>query len=246
MRPEDAVTEAQHLMESLRERRVRACLLGGLAVALRCPSARKTPLIRTYHDFDLATERSETSALASALEDLGYVGAERFNALHGHSRMMFSGPEGRHIDVLVDRFVMCHELDLRGRLAENAYTLPLSDLLLTKLQIAQVNHKDILDITSLLLDHPVSVDESGIESGRIVKLLSADWGWWRTVTENLAILAGLLPTLGLSNAEIARVQDRVTLLEDAIRDGKRSVRWRARARIGDRMDWRLEPEEVAT
>jgi hypothetical protein len=241
----DLVTYTRELLRTLNDQGVHARALGGVAVALRCPSALQPPLARDYHDMDLLTERGGAQALSEALVAAGFEPTERFNALHGHSRMMFSRSGEVHMDVLVDEFVMCHKLSFKGRLDIDQETVGLADLLLTKLQIAKINHKDVLDVAALLLDHPLG-GAAEIETQRIVKLLSDDWGWWRTVTANLEVVDQLLPSLGLSPAQAQTIQARLKELGSSIADCKRTLRWKARAKIGERMDWRFEPEEVAT
>lgn len=242
----EVIPYTRDLLGELNERDVLARAFGGVGIGLRCASALRPPLARDYHDIDLATERRHAHRLGEALVDAGFEPAERFNALHGHARMMFSLPERAHLDVIVDEFVMCHKLSLRERLSVHAETLPLADLLLTKLQIAQINHKDVLDLVTLLLDHPLSEDESGINAPYVAELLSNDWGWWRTVTANLDVLAAWLPTLGLGDVEVRAVEARIGELTATIGAGKRSLRWKARARVGERVAWRFDPEEVAS
>jgi hypothetical protein len=241
----DLVTYTRELLRTLNDQGVRARALGGVAVALRCPSALQPPLARDYHDMDLLTERAGAQALSEALVAAGFEPAERFNALHGHSRMMFSRPGEVHMDVLVDEFVMCHRLSFKGRLDIDRETVGLADLLLTKLQIAKINHKDVLDVAALLLDHPLG-GAAEIETSRIVEVLSGDWGWWRTVTANLEVVDQLLPSLGLPPDRAWTIQARLADLGSSIAGGKRTLRWKARAKIGERMDWRFEPEEVAS
>ena len=242
----DLPTEARAILAEVESNGIVARALGGVGVALRCPSARRPPLRRDYHDLDLATDRRNAYRLAEFLASAGYSPADRFNALHGHTRLMFTGGTGVHVDVIVGEFIMCHKLDLRDRLTLAGETLPLADLLLTKLQIAKINHKDVIDTLALLIDHPLTNDESGINVPYCVKLLSDDWGWWRTVTENLATVRDLLSTLALSPHAIDTASRSLTQLAEEIRRGKRSFRWRARARLGERMPWRAEPEKVMT
>jgi hypothetical protein len=218
-------------------------LLGGVGVALRCPSAQSGgPLARVYSDIDLATTRRASLALATTLHELGYLGEERFNALHGHSRMMFTGRSGAHVDVFVDRFAMCHQLELTSRLAVHESTLSLADLLLTKLQVAELNEKDVTDGAALLLDHPLSEDESGINVAYVKAVLCRDWGWWRTVSDNLRELPGHLGER-LAAASVSRVVERVSQLLAAVDDAPKSLRWKTRAKLGDRIPWRDLPEE---
>jgi hypothetical protein len=241
----DIVASARDLIAELSARDLNVRALGGVAIALRCPSASDPVLARPYDDLDLVTDRGSARGVGEALAELGYGAYERFNALHGHARMMFSGRDGAHVDVLVDAFVMCHRLDLRRRLTIDAETLTVSDLLLTKLQIAQLNRKDVVDVAALLVDHPVTGDETGINADYVAGLLANDWGWWRTATDNLAMVGELAGDLGLNAEATARVEERLGALSERIEGEKKTLRWRTRARVGDRVAWRLEPEEVS-
>lgn len=239
------LTTTRHLLGQLNNQGLATRALGGIAIALRCPSATHPPLARTYHDLDLITGKHAAHRVSALLTEAGYMPSERFNAVHGHSRMMFTGAEPAHIDLLVDNFVMCHQLRLGRRLDVHGETIGLADLLLTKLQIAELNHKDVVDVVALLADHPLCDDEAGINQAYVVSLLSDDWGWWRTVTANLVLVANMVPTLGLDETRARTVTARLHALEGAIGKGKRSLRWKARARVGERIPWRFDPEEVA-
>lgn len=222
-----------------------ARLLGGIAIALRCPSARKpAPLARSYSDIDLIINRKGTQSLTRALKTLGYAPEERFNALHGHSRLIFDRDDGIHVDVFVDTFVMCHRLPLADRLHLHDRTVSLADLLLTKLQVAALNAKDVTDSTALLLDHDLADDEQGLHVGYMAGLLGRDWGWWRTASENLQTLRAHVEAY-LPDAAVPTVTSRIDRLITAIDQQPKGVRWRARAKVGDRMPWRDDPEEQA-
>ena len=113
--------------------------------------------------------------------------------------MYFIAPSGRPVDVMVDRLVMCHTLDFRPSFRNSSLTLDPADLLLSKLQIFELNAKDAHDITHLLAGVPVGDSASGradggafIDTGRFGEVLGADWGWWRTTTGNLEKLPALL------------------------------------------------------
>ena len=103
-------------------------------------------------------------------------------------RSIFIDPSSRiHVDVFYDRLEFCHIIPLAGRLEADRPTIPIAELLLSKLQIVRINDKDIIDIVLLLLDHPIgSSDADSIDMGRIARLCADDWGLWRTLTQNLA------------------------------------------------------------
>lgn len=223
----------------------KARLLGGIAVAVRCPSARPgRPLARSYGDIDLITPHQTAPILANALEQLGYQPATRFNLLHGRTRMMFYHANGLHVDVFVDKFVMCHELDLSLRLDGTDTTISLADLLLTKLQVAELNAKDVSDVSALLLDHELRTEPDGINAAVIADLLAHDWGWWRTVTASLRSVDGHAKHLDIPQGSRERIIDRTDELLQLIGATRKTLRWKLRAKAGERFAWREDPEET--
>ena len=241
----DKVEVGRQIVELCTGEGVTARLLGGVAVALSCPSATEPPLRRSYGDLDLVTDRRGARQLGELLERTGYTPDREFNAAQGRSRMLFHDPDGGHVDVFVETFVMCHTLELKDRLQLGALTISSSDLLLTKLQIAAINHKDVVDLSAILLDLGPGSGEREIDTDYVTALLSRDWGWWRTVTENLERLRSDASTVGLSSGAEAQLGQRVEGLTAAIESRPKSIKWRARARVGERVPWRDEPEEIA-
>ncbi len=243
MSPE--VEEALSLLQRVQAEGATARALGGVAIALRCPSARSAgPFARSYGDLDLVTDRGSASVVAGTVEAAGFKPEKRFNAAHGRTRMLFISEEDRHLDLFIETFAMCHTLELRRRLTIDQETLTLADLLLTKLQIARLTRKDVIDAGALLTDHELASSDDGVNVEYISGLLARDWGWWRTVTENLTTLAETLPSLQLDDSEIETVSRRARELRAAIDSQSKSFGWKARARIGERVPWRDEPEEL--
>ena len=129
-------------------------LFGGVAIWKRSGERMRTALGREYADVDLVAHKRQSRALRDVLEQDGYVPERTFNATHGASRLLYHAPDGSfHIDVFLDRFSMSHELDFADRLELEPLTLTAADLLLAKLQVAEINHKDLSDAAMLLLDH---------------------------------------------------------------------------------------------
>jgi hypothetical protein len=133
---------------------------------------------------------------------------------------------------------MCHTIDLRDRLALEPETLPLADLLLQKLQIVEINRKDLLDITALLAEHDLGAEApEHIDLGYIARLLADDWGFWHTVTENVGRADAFARQLEMEPSAQARVVDRLQRLRGALEDHPKTRRWRLRARIGTKKKW---------
>ena len=169
--------------------------MGGLSFHARCPewTAR---IERERRDIDLATRSKDRKNLTAILEAQGYAGDRQYNALYGHKQLYFvDEARGRPVDVLIDRMEMCHRFEFADRLAVDSPTVPLAEMLLSKIQIAKINRKDILDALALLSEYPIGAGDAGaINVDRITKLTSNDWGWWRTVSGNLDKLRLLFNT----------------------------------------------------
>jgi hypothetical protein len=218
-------------------------LLGGVAFWVRCPSARVAPLARAYGDADFIGRSGDRKAITAFAEAQGYVADRMFNALHGATRLNFHDPaRDRPLDVLLDRFHMCHELDLRDRLAAGELTLPLADLALTKLQVVQLNRKDVVDLVALLCDHGFGPD--AIELDRILAVTHGDWGFEHTIRGTLAGVREQVPALGLAGDAAALVVTRIDELVAALDGAPKSARWKLRARVGERVRWYELPEEA--
>ena len=245
----DVLAEARQVLGGCAAHKVGARLIGGLAVAQHQHLPTPQELQRSYADIDIVIGRKEGKAAKAALTELGYEPNERFNALRGDRRMLFYDTvNGRQIDVFVGTFAMCHTLDLSGRLTLVPDTLSPADLVLTKLQIVEINTKDLVDAAQLLRNHQLGrADEAGrdeVSLDRLCAVTSADWGWYTTLSDNLAKLAGFARD-ALPEPDQAAVTERAQAIQQAIDEPGKSLRWKARARIGRRTPWYELPEEVA-
>ena len=140
---------------------------------------------------------------------------------------------------------MCHKIPITSRLEADSLTVPLAELLLTKLQIIQLNDKDLRDIASLMIDHQIADhDDDAINAAYIARLCSDDWGLWRTCRQNIEFARTGVERFKLEVAELALVEQRLGTLWRWIDAEPKSRRWKLRDRVGDRMRWYEEPEEV--
>ena len=243
----DIREEATRLAEAAVTLGLSARLIGGLAIWLRCPSVREGPYARSYADMDFAISAAAATRFKALLITQGYLPDQFFNGLHGATRLYYGEPAGRwSIDVVIDELVMSHKLDLRGRLDGPAPTITLADLLLTKLQVWEINRKDLGDAVCLLADHPLSEDDDdaeGIGILRVRSVLGRDWGFNHTVERNLQKVGGLWSREPLA-AATHDVAAQVASLLRAIEDAPKSRAWRLRSRVGERIRWYETPEEV--
>ena len=237
----DIVLEAQRILDAATEIHLR--LLGGLAIEV---SLRGAPLLpRAYKDIDFITARGEGPRTVKLFEALGYEGDHQFNGLNGHRRLLFYDTANeRRVDVFVGRFEMCHAWPIDERLSSAEKTIPLSDLLLTKLQIFAINEKDQRDIFNLLHGHKLTDDDAGINVAYIAKLCAGDWGLWRTTTMNVERARGAAQRFQLTPEEEAVVLSRLDDLRKRIDAEPKSAKWKLRARVGERVQWYEDPEET--
>ena len=240
----DPVAEATRIGETAAERGLPLRVLGGVAVAMLCPSSRRSPLQREYADIDLATTASARDGVVELMGSLGYAGDREFNMLHGHRRLFFwDEGNGRQVDVFVNEANLCHRIDLRRRIEIAPLTVSLADLTVLKLQIVETNEKDYLDICAIFADHEVTSDESGINGAYIAQISAGDWGLWRTlemVAERSQQFALDLPEFNA--AEL--VAKRLRVLRSGLAEIPKTRRWKLRARVGEKKRWYEIPEEV--
>jgi hypothetical protein len=243
----DVREEGLRLARGALERGLPLRLVGGVAVWARCPSAQLGPLARSYGDVDVVIASGGRHNVTAYLAEMGYVPDKLFNALHGAQRLNFMDPvHTRPLDVLIDRMQMAHTIDLRRRLGADELTVPLADLLLTKLQVVALNDKDVKDIVALLADHPLggAQEPDAVDTARLAEVLGADWGFEHTVRLNLAKLPALMEGRTLPADLSARVLERAEGIVAVLDRSKKTLAWRARAAVGEHVRWYEEPEEV--
>jgi hypothetical protein len=243
---QEVEAEARRLGAGIQEAGLPVRLLGGLGIRLHAVAGIHPALARSYADIDLVCARKAGRESARFLVAAGYEANERFNGMNGSERMLFyDRANSRHVDLFVGGFRMCHALPLADRLDRDSPTLPPAELLLTKLQVVQLNAKDANDIIALLLDHDVAEDDDdAINAAYVAQLLAGDWGLWRTSRGSLERTREAVAQSGLSAEEQARVQDRVERLWERVEREPKGLRWRSRARIGDSKRWYDEPDEI--
>jgi hypothetical protein len=241
----DVVAEGQRLLDKAASAGVPLRLLGGVAIRLRAPGELSAAFRRSYADLDFVTTKKGSRRAEELLRQEGYVPHVAYNSLHGGERLLFFDDDHeRQVDVFVGAFSMCHKIPLNDRIEVDQTSIPLAELLLTKLQIAELNEKDVRDALALLEGHAVGdADGETINAGRIAALCAADWGLWRTITGNLDTCCALAPGYDVPNR--AEVETRLQELLHRIEAEPKTRSWRLRAKIGDRKRWYELPEEVA-
>jgi hypothetical protein len=223
-------------------------VLGGLAIKVHSPNASHRSLERKYPDIDFVTDRASAKRLLDFLPTVGYTPNKTFNTLSGDRRQLWYDEEhGRQIDIFIGDFTMCHTLPLADRLEVEPLTIPLAELFLSKAQIVELNRKDILDLLALLLDHEAGPgDEETINTGLIAGLCARDWGLYTTVSMTIQKLHDFLDEdeVDLDDVEAQAIKRRLVTIQKAMDKVPKTMSWKMRARVGTRVRWYEEVEEV--
>jgi hypothetical protein len=240
---ENIFDEAKRVLQEAQSRDVTLKLFGGMAIYTKCSSAKRPTLARKYVDIDVMGRSKQSDKIKKMFVGLGYSPRDKFNAMYGDRRLIFNDAEHqRRIDVFLDMFEMCHKFDMRDRLKLNGSTIPPADLLLTKLQVVEINEKDLKDLTCILLDHDIGDSDGDFVNGKYLSDLCAnDWGVYKTLTTNLGKLSSTVPNFQLGEEEKV-VDSRIKKLRKMIEDEPKSFRWKMRARVGERAVWYTLPE----
>ena len=249
---EDFYSERTRIVNTLardENKHVLMRLIGALAFRTHCQKYGyiQDALGRKFTDFDFVSYPRFTRDVRRVLTELGYEEDKQVTQLFGDRRMLFHDPAfGRHIDVFYNVLDFCHPINFVGRLEKEQVTVPLAELLLEKMQIVQINEKDLIDSIMLLREHPIGDnDHETINAKVITGILSNDWGFWRTVTANLKLLDDKLVTYhDLIDEDRQVVHSRIKELQDRIEAAPKSLRWKARAQVGDRVKWYKDVEEL--
>lgn len=224
-------------------------VIGSLAFQMHCQKYGylQAAMGRAYTDIDFAAYHRQTKAIQELMAGLGYHENREVFIVSEGDRAIFERPDvGLHIDVFFGKLDFCHVIHWEGRLEVDHLSIPLAEMLLEKMQIVQINEKDIIDTIMLLLEHPLGdEDNETINIKRIAGLCSTDWGLWRTTTMNLdkvRQLAQGYEQLTGEQKEIIDLQVKASLAR--IDQEPKSLAWRLRARVGDRVKWYKDVDEV--
>ena len=241
----DIVEEARRLREAADSENIPVRLIGGVAVRLHTTDPVPA-LTRPYKDIDLVTPKGSSRKVNQFMEAMGYERDAVFNATNGHRRLLYYDVGNqRQVDVFVGSFEMCHQIPITDRIDLDPLTVPLAELLLTKMQVVELNEKDQRDIVALLYEHDVAEDDHDhVNAAFIARLLAQDWGLWRTTRTNVERTREAVSHYDIGEEGQQRVRDRTDRLWQRIESEPKSRGWKMRDRIGDRKRWYEQPEEV--
>ena len=243
----DIFAEMHRLIDAAHANSFLMRAIGGLAIRVKSGDFQKF-FTREYHDLDFVVAENEGKRIEPFFHEMGYEANRKFNLLSGSKRQIYLDPNSeRHVDIFIGTFEMCHKLPMNGRLKLDPVTVPLAELLLSKAQIVQLNRKDALDIAALLLFNETGhTDEGKINLDYIAKLCGQDWGLYKTTSISLQQVEEVVrdEALNLTVSERGLILSRVSEIQKAFEAMPKSLAWQMRDKVGTRVRWYEEVEEV--
>jgi hypothetical protein len=246
------VREAKSLVDDADAEGLALRLVGSIGFRMLCEDHRslhRDDLDREVGDIDLVGHKRDRDGIQTFFESRGYeVDKDILLSGWGDRLVMYGERDGHEyeVDIFLGQMDMCHELDVSDRLdaGPSAYALNPADLFLEKAQIVEINEKDLKDILTLFLEFPVAASDDRINSEYIADLLSRDWGFFFTVTNNMTkVREYLKSTDAIDDGERERVETRLDELETALDSAPKSVRWQLRSLLGTRWKWYTTVDE---
>lgn len=243
----DLVQEMYRLVEAANAKRIQLRAIGGLAVETH--NKTKHPLFkREFADLDFCIPLKQRREFEAFMPEVGYVPHKQFNILNGDQRQIYyHNPTEMKVDIFVGHFEMCHRIPLEERLNADPITIPLAELFLSKVQIVELNRKDAIDLTSILLNNQTGAgDNETINLNILSQLGSADWGLYKTTSINLDKIEAMLSKdeIPLNDEEKALVTGRINDIRRTFAEMPKPMAWQLRDRVGTRVKWYIEVEEV--
>jgi hypothetical protein len=146
----------------------------------------------------------------------------------------------RRVDIFFDEFEMCHRFNFRDSLEPGTFTLPITELVMTKLQVMEKTEKEYRDLLAAFSDFEVTEGGEGIDGGKIASMCSSDWGLYTTFSKSLTALRHWAVELAGEDEDL--VSGRIDALQGMLDAKPKSLAWRMRARIGEKAKWYEMPE----
>jgi len=239
-----------YLVEEAQKRNITVRAIGALAFRIHCPRYKYIEYStgRILTDIDFMAYSKDVNRIEDMFKELGWseILTHRIYSMQA-MRRIYNYPEdpNLHAEFFFDKLSMSHDIDFRGRLEIDRLTISLVDLLLEKLQIAQINEKDIIDLLVLLREHAVGDnEEETVNVAYLAKVCSDDWGLWKTATTNLDKVKSFIQSYEILNGEDRNdISSKIETLQKTIHGNPKSFRWKLRARIGERQQWHRDVEE---
>jgi hypothetical protein len=244
------VDEALALVRDAEAQGIRLRILGSIAYRLQCPQNLHLfqDTKRVLTDVDFAAERKQNRTIREFLTGRGYVPDDGiYVASEGARHAYLHRETGLNVDVFADELYFCHRIPFKNRLELDSPTICTTDLLLEKMQIVEINLKDFKDTIVLMLEHPLSSEQTGpksIDVDYIIGMMRQDWGFYYTFTTNLKRVPDYLSEFpSIRDEQRGVIGERIAKLLEAIEAAPKTLGWKMRSKIGTRSRWYQEVSE---
>lgn len=240
-------------------------IIGALAVFLQCKPVEDLQKRlgrlgskdeQRFTDMDLIGYNKQRGKICNMLEkQLGYI-IDRYMIMRmaGQKRLKYFHPKNWYgVDIFFNELNFSHMILLgekpgKGRLELDSPTITLTDLMLEKTQINQINEKDIKDIICILRCHEIGETEGkAVNAKYFAQVLANDWGFWYDATNNLQkvkTFAEKYQAAGLmSMEELTDVTGKVNRILEYVEKEPKSGNWKVRERVGTSKPWYNVVEE---
>lgn len=261
---DEIISEAIKIVNEGEKRGVILRILGALAVRIHSNGleALHKGLGRlgentkgSFTDIDLIGYSSQRAGVRELMEKyFSFTISRQFLLLYGKERLVYYHQDNLyHVDIFFDKLSFSHEIQFgkkgSGRLELDSPTITVSDILLEKLQIHQINEKDIKDIIVLLRAHNVGEGEGDrINLRYIASILGNDWGFWMDATENLRKTMKhaekYFEQSLISQEDLNDVNSKCLKILDYLEECPKTKNWEKRARKGVKEKYWREVEEL--
>lgn len=245
---QDIQREAAALVASAAEIGATVRVVGSAGIRMHCSQASliMDEIERPAKDLDLVVRSADRRRLRSMLEARGYeVDRDLLVAMEGQRYAFHHRESGVDLDVFVEKLEFCHTIELTGRWGLHDTTVPIEDLLLQKLQVHEPTHSDLIDSAVLMASHGVGTGGAEeIDPGYVGSVLARDWGFHRDAVTNLQrVRDSAGGDVALPGERVGRVRDTASQLFEAIDAAKKTMSWKMRARVGERVQWWEDVDE---
>jgi hypothetical protein len=266
MSEDEFLKESIGIIEKAQSSGVCLRILGSLAAYIRARDAGQGDTLRSlgrfgegmplFTDLDLAAYGKQRGGIEKVFREFAFEPDRLVNGMFGHKRLIYYHPQKKyHVDIFLNRLEFSHDVEFgekpgEGRLELDYPTISAADIVLEKLQIHEINRKDLIDLIMLFLVHDVEgqFQKDAIDGAYIGSILSKEWGFWYDATTNLERVRGLVQSLEkenkIANPQSQIVQKRLEKLLEYARNTPKDRKWEKRAKTGTKKIWYREVEEV--
>jgi hypothetical protein len=238
----------ENILKKCKQENIDIRVLGGTGIFLKCRAYRDfiNETREPFSDIDLIAGKKYIDKIETLFNDMKFEQNKNFKILFGYQRRIFYTPKNITVEVYLDDLYLCREIKISDRIVLDYPTLCTTDLLLSKIQRFDLKDKDIIDILVLLASFDFSGEGNDkIDLPYIARLCSIQWTWWKTFKHNLSRLyQNDKRWFGAQECEL--INGRLKKLESAIDSAKKSLKWKLRAIIGDKIKWYKHVDELSS